>query len=752
MEFTENFWHFANPDVRLEFAMGGDIDEALRRRMLSDIGSTCKIVKLARGVAIVTLQLRDFKRRPYHVTECDSVATSHSLLYHNHFGLTFRDFFNKPGCQTHSSTVEALGTVTNATTAGCQFKEEGVAAGVAGEFLTPLMPKWRHVSKQLGGPLTTATTVVTASAKPGVSPEIIFKCSNFVFRVIKSGIMPLSEKKIYFSEKPLPEDLPLSFCTTLHCADSHQWYNDALSTPFYCLKRDGVGPFLPGEAGNKRKLVKLRSWHANICHTVVNVARERCAWHTAQGSYNTRTNLDQTILRFRAQNESFNEELFEEKRDGEKGCANRQKPSDLPLQQGQHSGRGNPNNRLYNCPLLILTIPPPTRGHEMCNKLAQRKLKGGRRHEDPQTQTKYTPKRVSSDLTVIITSVCNILHPRPGHYRIFASGNRTGRCHWSVGFLGDLLFLPPLHYGAAPFSPHSILIGSQDLVQEKKSEVLTKSVNCKLETKQAIRTSLTCAIACVLKPLRTRYDSGKACAITMHYQVVYMFLLQNLYSRHVITDNQSYRLFTVKKLASRTYEQSAENLVCSGCSVEGETEKSAHPRSMLGTCAEYNNLSTSLVDGLPHTPLPATYPAVTPPNANMGGLVSHVCRLPNTAVPPPPPLKNVVVARLELHTSELSDVMFQSMATEVSDLYKLEYGFAYFFKIPRRHLTGAWTKASNQKHVIKWFKCNGAHMFQMIRQHGEHDRNTARLALRSDEALCVLVSPVSLPRFLTVDT
>ncbi|KAJ8881211.1 hypothetical protein PR048_017685 [Dryococelus australis] len=34
--------------------------------------------------------------------------------------------------------------------------------------------------------------------------------------------------------------------------------------------------------------------------------------------------------------------------------------------------------------------------------------------------------------------------------------------HWSVGFLGDLPFTPPLHYGAAPFSPHFTLIGSQD--------------------------------------------------------------------------------------------------------------------------------------------------------------------------------------------------------------------------------------------------------------------------------------------------
>ncbi|KAJ8869745.1 hypothetical protein PR048_028753 [Dryococelus australis] len=36
--------------------------------------------------------------------------------------------------------------------------------------------------------------------------------------------------------------------------------------------------------------------------------------------------------------------------------------------------------------------------------------------------------------------------------RIFASGNRAGRCRWLAGFLGDLPFPPPLHSGAAPYS------------------------------------------------------------------------------------------------------------------------------------------------------------------------------------------------------------------------------------------------------------------------------------------------------------
>ncbi|KAJ8888871.1 hypothetical protein PR048_008365 [Dryococelus australis] len=44
--------------------------------------------------------------------------------------------------------------------------------------------------------------------------------------------------------------------------------------------------------------------------------------------------------------------------------------------------------------------------------------------------------------------------PRPGH-RVFACGNRAGRCRWSAGFLGDLPFLPPFHSGVAPYSPQS---------------------------------------------------------------------------------------------------------------------------------------------------------------------------------------------------------------------------------------------------------------------------------------------------------
>ncbi|KAJ8872563.1 hypothetical protein PR048_026169 [Dryococelus australis] len=39
---------------------------------------------------------------------------------------------------------------------------------------------------------------------------------------------------------------------------------------------------------------------------------------------------------------------------------------------------------------------------------------------------------------------------RRGRPRIFARGNRPGRCHWSAGFLGDISFSSPLHSVSAP--------------------------------------------------------------------------------------------------------------------------------------------------------------------------------------------------------------------------------------------------------------------------------------------------------------
>ncbi|KAJ8872755.1 hypothetical protein PR048_026371 [Dryococelus australis] len=51
--------------------------------------------------------------------------------------------------------------------------------------------------------------------------------------------------------------------------------------------------------------------------------------------------------------------------------------------------------------------------------------------------------------------------PRPG-YRIFACGNRAGRCHWSAGFLGDIQFPPALSFRRCYITTSITLTGSQD--------------------------------------------------------------------------------------------------------------------------------------------------------------------------------------------------------------------------------------------------------------------------------------------------
>ncbi|KAJ8873653.1 hypothetical protein PR048_024478 [Dryococelus australis] len=50
---------------------------------------------------------------------------------------------------------------------------------------------------------------------------------------------------------------------------------------------------------------------------------------------------------------------------------------------------------------------------------------------------------------------------------------KIGRCRWSEGFLGDFSFPPSFHSGAAIYSPHLILIGSQDLDVESCPSLFT---------------------------------------------------------------------------------------------------------------------------------------------------------------------------------------------------------------------------------------------------------------------------------------
>ncbi|KAJ8873763.1 hypothetical protein PR048_024597 [Dryococelus australis] len=77
----------------------------------------------------------------------------------------------------------------------------------------------------------------------------------------------------------------------------------------------------------------------------------------------------------------------------------------------------------------------------------------------------------------------NGVHSPAASLRIFASGDRAGRCRWSADFLGDLPFVPPLHCGAAPFSPYLTHVGSQDLVVKSRPNLSTQ-VNLTRVSKQ----------------------------------------------------------------------------------------------------------------------------------------------------------------------------------------------------------------------------------------------------------------------------
>ncbi|KAJ8883919.1 hypothetical protein PR048_015774 [Dryococelus australis] len=69
----------------------------------------------------------------------------------------------------------------------------------------------------------------------------------------------------------------------------------------------------------------------------------------------------------------------------------------------------------------------------------------------------------------------NRIQSPAGSLRIFASGNLAGRCRWSAGFLGDILFLPPFHSSAVPFSLHFTLIGFLDLAVKSRPNLFTHS-------------------------------------------------------------------------------------------------------------------------------------------------------------------------------------------------------------------------------------------------------------------------------------
>ncbi|KAJ8895401.1 hypothetical protein PR048_000733 [Dryococelus australis] len=78
-----------------------------------------------------------------------------------------------------------------------------------------------------------------------------------------------------------------------------------------------------------------------------------------------------------------------------------------------------------------------------------------------------------------LTKANRVRLPAELRYRIFARGNRAGRCCLLVDFHRDLQSPPPpFHSGAVPYSLRSILIGSQDLDVKSRPNTFTHLLTC----------------------------------------------------------------------------------------------------------------------------------------------------------------------------------------------------------------------------------------------------------------------------------
>ncbi|KAJ8897247.1 hypothetical protein PR048_002593 [Dryococelus australis] len=85
-----------------------------------------------------------------------------------------------------------------------------------------------------------------------------------------------------------------------------------------------------------------------------------------------------------------------------------------------------------------------------------------------------------------------VFNTRPGH-RIFASGNRAGRCRWSAGFSRGSSVSPAPSFRRCSIFTSIILIGSQDLAVKNRPNLFTHSLvalRCSLYREQPLDTRL----------------------------------------------------------------------------------------------------------------------------------------------------------------------------------------------------------------------------------------------------------------------
>ncbi|KAJ8868788.1 hypothetical protein PR048_030328 [Dryococelus australis] len=112
---------------------------------------------------------------------------------------------------------------------------------------------------------------------------------------------------------------------------------------------------------------------------------------------------------------------------------------------------------------------------ELGRPLAARSCENGPRWFSAEPYVEQGPT-VAERLDCLPPTKANRVQSPAGPLRIFASGHRAGRCRWWADFLGDLPFSPLFHSGAAPYSRHFNLTGSQDLVVNTRSNIFTHSL------------------------------------------------------------------------------------------------------------------------------------------------------------------------------------------------------------------------------------------------------------------------------------
>ncbi|KAJ8871797.1 hypothetical protein PR048_028137 [Dryococelus australis] len=158
-------------------------------------------------------------------------------------------------------------------------------------------------------------------------------------------------------------------------------------------------------------------------------------------------------------------------------------PSKLPL---THAGvliasRAGEGCSIPECTAITLceTSPRPLGSGELCVHRHQLEISIWPPREKVPPPSWFT----SRGATVVERLACSPptkairVQSPAGSLRVYASGNRAGRCRWSAGFLGDLPFPPPFLFRRCSIFTSINLIGSQDLDVKSRPNLFTHSLH-----------------------------------------------------------------------------------------------------------------------------------------------------------------------------------------------------------------------------------------------------------------------------------